>query len=320
MALSRLAKPHYIFRPSQIVRRALADRDDPEPLVQTPWGCRMRVAREDVLGAGIARTGIHELGVSEVMWRLADGDELALDVGANIGYFTGLLSCRAQAVVAFEPNPRLHRFIAGNIGRWEHAGRVTLDTRAASNRNGTATLHLPSAYDQNFGIASLASATGDDGATYEIDTVRLDDFIAGRRVGVLKIDVEGHELPALEGAGDSLAGGLIRDVVFEEHRPLPSPVSRMLESAGFTIQGIEQAFTHPLLISGRAPRGWDAPTYLATRDPERTQRLMRPSGWRCLRAAGWPGEELPLTPKDGRMAGQRPGRRARWRHPRSTPR
>lgn len=242
----------------------------------------MLVSRDDSIGAGIARTGIHELGVSEVMWRLADGDELALDVGANIGYFAGLLSCRAHAVVAFEPNPQLFRFISANIGRWKHSHRVTLDTRAASNHNGTATLSLPSEYSRNFGVGRLAPTADAHAASYQIDTVRLDEVIAGRKVGVLKIDIEGHEMPALEGAGDSLAKGLIRDVIFEDHGPLPSPVSQMLESAGFTIWGIEQALTRPLLVSGREPQGWDAPTYLATRAARRTERLMRPRGWRCL--------------------------------------
>lgn len=280
-SLSRISKPQYLYRPSQLVRRALLSRRGPEPVVQTPWGARMLVARSDTIGGGIARMGVHELAVSETIWRLSQGDELALDVGANIGYFTGLLACRAASVLALEPNPRLLRFLAGNIERWELAGRIRLDPRAASSGRGHAQLHLPPAYDGNYGIATLEDSPGT--VSYEVETVTLDELIAGRRVGVLKIDVEGHELAALEGASDSLARGLIRDIVFEEHEPLPSPVSRALETHGFTITGIEETLTRPVLVSGRVPRGWDAPTYLATTDPQRTARLMGPRGWRCLR-------------------------------------
>ncbi len=134
--LARVWKPHYVFRPSQVVRR-LRPAPGPEPIVPTPWGLPMRVALADKLGAGIARTGVHELAVSELMWRLAAGDDLALDVGANIGYFTGLLALRARHVVALEPNPRLRRFIAGNIDRWIVRDRITLDDRAASNATGS---------------------------------------------------------------------------------------------------------------------------------------------------------------------------------------
>ncbi len=280
---SRLSKPHYIYRPSQLVRRMRLPRHTPELLVQTPWGCPMLIARNDHLGAGIARTGVHELAVSETMWRLSESDDLAFDVGANIGYFSGLLACRAREVVAVEPNPQLRRFIASNIERWDVGEKITLDDRAASNRSGTAALHVPSGYTHNYGIATLEDSDGATGASVEVATFRLDDLIAGRRVGLLKLDVEGHELAALEGAGESLAGGLIRDIVFEEHEPLPSPVSRMLESMGFAVSGIEETLRRPLLVSGRVPGGWGAPTYLATRDQARATRLMSAPGWSCLR-------------------------------------
>jgi FkbM family methyltransferase len=260
---------------------------DDELVVRTPWGCAMRVARTETLGAGIARTGVHELAVSELIWRLTGGDDLAIDVGANVGYFTGLLARRTRHVIALEPNPRLRRLIEGNVARWDVREKITLDYRAASNARGTATLHVPEDFERNFGTASLEAS--DAAASDEVETVRLDEVIAGRHVGLLKIDVEGHELAALEGASQSLADGLIRDVVFEDHRPLPSPVSRLLESAGFAIHGIEEGFTRPLLVPpDRELRGWDAPTYLATREPERTLALARPRGWHCLRPRRWP--------------------------------
>lgn len=242
----------------------------------------MLIARSDLIGAGIARMGVHELAVSEVMWRLAEDDDRAIDVGANIGYFTGLLACRAREVTALEPNPQLRRFITANIDRWEVGARVRLETRAASDGSGTAVLHLPDDYETNYGIATLERHDGT--VSYEVETVRLDDLIGGRNVGVLKLDVEGHEMAALAGAGDSLAQGLIRDIIFEDHLPFPSPVAMTLQSAGFTVRGIEQALTRPTLVRpDRAHTGWDAPTYLATRDLVRTERLMTPRGWRCLR-------------------------------------
>ncbi len=282
---ARLSKPHYLFRPSQLIRRARLAGDEAESVVQTPWGCPMLVSRGDAIGAGIARMGIHELAVSETIWRLAGGDELALDVGANIGYFTGLLAQRAAHVIALEPNPRLRRFITQNIERCGIAGRVTLDTRAASDVDGTATLRFPAGYQANYGVATLAATNGsDEGASDEVGTVRLDELIAGRGVGVMKLDVEGHEATALRGAGGALAAGLVRDIVFEEHEPLPSEVSRALERAGFAIRGIEEHLAGPRLVApGSAAPGWDAPTYLATREPQRAERLMAGRGWRCLR-------------------------------------
>jgi FkbM family methyltransferase len=242
----------------------------------------MLVARSELIGSGIARMGVHELAVSEVMWRLAEHDALAIDVGANIGYFTGLLACRAHEVIALEPNPRLRRFIVANIERWDVADRIKLETCAASDGNGSAVLHLPEDYERNYGVATLEA--DDSSVSYEVETLRLDDVIRGRNVGVLKLDVEGHEMTALRGMSESLAEGLVRDIVFEEHMPFPSPVSTALQSAGFTIRGIEETLTRPVLVGADcAHTGWDAPTYLATRDLSRTERLMASRGWRCLR-------------------------------------
>jgi protein-L-isoaspartate O-methyltransferase len=109
--VDRLSKPQYLFRPSQIIRRFRAG-----DVVRTPW-CEMQVG-DDSLGRGIARMGVHELAVSEVIWRLSEGDDLALDVGANIGYFTGLLAQRVGEVIALEPNPLLWPILTQNVARW----------------------------------------------------------------------------------------------------------------------------------------------------------------------------------------------------------
>jgi FkbM family methyltransferase len=260
-----LGKPHYVFRPSQLLRR-MRTRE----VIRTPW-TRMRVAA-DVLGRGLARTGVHELAVSETIWRLAEPDDLAVDVGANVGYFTGLLAQRVGEVIALEPNPRLWPIVSENVAAW--GPKIGLLAAAASDTSGHATLHLPADWAENHGIATLEAGDGD---AYEVETVRLEDLIAGRPVGILKIDVEGHELTALAGAPLEL----IRDLVFEEHEPLPSPVSELLESAGFEIRGIEESFLRPRLVE-RRPQSWDAPTYLATRDLARAQRRLASRGWRCL--------------------------------------
>ena len=65
-------------------------------------------------------------------------------------------------------------------------------------------------------------------------------------VGVLKLDVEMHELEALRGADGLLSRKLIRDIVFEEHRAAPTPVTTLLESYGYEIIGIRQGLGGPV--------------------------------------------------------------------------
>lgn len=276
-----LSKPAYVHRPDQVIRRIRNVRSRAaEPAVRVAWGPTLLVDPRDQIGNGILRTGVHELAISETIWRLADRGHDAVDVGANLGYFTALLARRARSVVAMEPHPLLRDRLERNVVRLgREGGRVTVDARAASDRAGTATLTVPDAFHRNQGQATLEG----DGLGVAVETVRLDDVIAGRSIGVVKIDVEGHELPVLSGAEGSLERRLIRDVLFEDHGSLPTPVSRLLQDRGFTILAVEQGGHGPRLTDpATADHGWDAPTYLATLDPDRARSLLRRPGWRCL--------------------------------------
>ena len=73
-----------------------------------PWGLQMQIRPNDYIGSCIWGRGIYDLGVSEAIWRLLDKDDLAIDVGANIGHMTGIMARRVGpkgAVIAFEPHP-----------------------------------------------------------------------------------------------------------------------------------------------------------------------------------------------------------------------
>ena len=109
MRARSLLNPHpaYVWRPSQIGRRLAAGAPGGHRTVVLPWGVEIEVDTGESVGSGIARLGVHEAAVTEAMWRLADPTDLALDVGANIGYFTSLLASRVDRVVAFEAHPLL---------------------------------------------------------------------------------------------------------------------------------------------------------------------------------------------------------------------
>lgn len=243
----------------------------------------MEVNATERVGAGIVRMSTYELAVSETMWRLIDRDDLVLDVGANVGYYTALMAHRARRVIAFEPHPRLAPCLRGNVARWS-LDCVEVEERAASDETGLAKLTEPPAFAGNSGIASL-DPDGDSGATvFEVETVRLDEIVGEEVVGVLKVDVEGHEAAVLNGLSGAVEEGRVRDVFFEDNEPLPTTVSARLEGFGYhlflpqqRLRGVELGPT-----DGPPPR-WHAPTYLATLDPDRAIGRMRSAGWNCLR-------------------------------------
>ena len=286
----RIFKPEYLLRPDQVVRRLRNGRAPRAEVTTTlAWGAPIKVATTSPLGMGIARRGVHELPVTEVVWRLADPDDAALDVGANIGYFTLLLAARCRRVRAFEPHPLLRRGLTENVELLGTARRnVTVDARAVSDRTGIARLSIPAEFSVDPTGASLA-ANADAVAVDEVPTVRLDEVLGGTAVGVMKLDVEGHEAAALTGASEALAAGRIRDLLFEEHEPLPTAASAILTANGYAIFGLHERLTGVKLVPSPAvaarPR-WDAPMYLATRDPERATRRLETRGWHSLRPRG----------------------------------
>ena len=303
--IRRIAKPEYFLRPGQILRRLARRRSGCIPalaLVDLPWGFPFEIFPRETIGGGIWRLGVHELAVSEVLWRLIDPGESVADVGANSGYFTSLMAARTGArgvVWAFEPHPEMRKRLVRNIGLWRELigeNKIVVFPFALSDASGNADLCLPASFDVNTGTAFIRNPSdslskplpGND--VIRIETRRMDGLLAALEVPtVVKIDVEGHEAQVLAGAGELLSRGRARDIVFEEHRAFPAESMRLLERRGYSLFKIRRGILRPLLLSPDAPpenRAWEAPNYLATFDPERAHARLRKVGWMCLSGTG----------------------------------
>jgi FkbM family methyltransferase len=290
-------KPEYIFRPSQIVHRLIREysRANEHEEVMLPWGLPIRVRPREAIGSCIWRLGVYELAVSETVYRLVDPAELAIDVGANIGYVTSIMAVRVGStgrVFAFEPHPLTFNELHANVKSW--AGRRGIGSVRAlrmglSDRQGAGILGEPGK-DSGSGEPARASLMPNDAAPaswYEVELCRLPEFIGEReQVGVMKLDVEGHEYNVLKGADVVLLRQGIRDIVFEEFKPYPTDTSTLLERAGYKLFSVGVNFWGLTLRPGSirgATRSDYIPTYLATSDPNRALRRLEKRGWAVLR-------------------------------------
>jgi FkbM family methyltransferase len=291
--IRRLWKPWYVWQPAQLARRVMRStaRADGFGLVRTSWGARIVVDRSKPLGMSIERTGVYDLTVSELLFRLIERGDVVVDAGANVGYMTvlaAIASGREGTVHSFEPHPGLFPVLRDNAASAARlsSARIALHEAALGNRSGAAELALPDALALNDGLAYVcADGAGRGVATRTIRMETLDTTVEGP-IGVLKLDVEGFEAQVLEGAASALSSHRIRHVVFEDHQGPTSPAMRLLLDAGYRLYALGWSVWGPRVLpfdGGRVTTDYEAPSYLASVDPEGALRACAPRGWQALR-------------------------------------
>jgi len=125
---------------------------------------------------------------------LRSGD-LFVDVGANAGSYALLAASRGAFVVAAEPNPLPRRYLQRSIE--SNGFEVELVDKAISDKAGSA--HMDCRHD-----ATASIVPADVPGALKVETITLDQMVAGRRVKLLKIDVEGAEPQVLAGGETTL--------------------------------------------------------------------------------------------------------------------
>ena len=149
---------------------------------------------------------------------LAPG-ETFIDGGANCGYFSCLAAGRvgpAGKVIAFEPDARLEAQLTRQSEL--NGRRIVVETVALSNGERDAPFHTHRTDSEGWtiGLGSLEQRADQDARL--VRTTSLDSYLAQAGVAhvrLAKLDLEGHEHAAIEGAARSLAGGSIENLCVE---------------------------------------------------------------------------------------------------------
>jgi FkbM family methyltransferase len=288
--VSALWKPWFVYRPRQLARRVgqmFAAPPTGMTAVTLPWGATLTVNPGETVGRAIWTTGVYDIAVSEVLFRLVPFGGRAIDAGANVGYMTSLLAAKAGPpgrVESFEPHPVLGQRLRDNVRH--AASAVELHALALSDAAGVARFVLPAGFSANEGIGHLAPANRPatpDETAIEVPTATLDGLFPDDRFDVLKLDVEGHEAAVLRGARGLLGRGAVRHVVFEDHAIATSAAAEILHAAGYALFQVGWAMRGPVVAGLVAPRlckPYEAPSYLATLDPTGATAALAPRGWR----------------------------------------
>lgn len=152
-----------------------------------------------------------EPGESAAIPALIEPGDFVIDIGANYGWFTLLMAGAVGAsgrVVAIEPWPQTCNELRRNVTRNGFASRVQIHEVAVSDSSGTVSFNLFA--ELPHGHASMSTLGRRDFVSQQVRALRLDDLVDPEEHGaptVIKIDVEGAERLALEGARGVLSTG-----------------------------------------------------------------------------------------------------------------
>jgi FkbM family methyltransferase len=159
---------------------------------------------------------------------LCSRSEIAIDVGANRGPYAYVFSRYCDHVLALEPHPLMVKRLRKALPR-----RVKILNIAASDREGECTFHIPVSDGQDLDTrCSLEAEVNHQFATrtISVERQRLDRLsLEGRAVGVVKIDVEGHELSTLGGMTGMIAQFQPTIIVESEARHHPGAPRNVFE-------------------------------------------------------------------------------------------
>jgi FkbM family methyltransferase len=239
----------------------------PSLIVELEPGLFMRLRGLSAVEVEIIRRGMFEPETVRTFAALLTSGMTIMDIGANVGLFTLVAAARVGAtgrVYALEPTPELVAHVRVNL-ELNGLKNVNVHEVAVSDTTGRAILHFAEPDDP--GENSIINAV--PGArSLEVPTVTLDDYVARHgisQVDVIKMDIEGAEMPALRGARDLLSDHDSPVLVLECHPKTlaftgqsPDDMLSLLASYGYSLYPIAvySQQTHDPYLNGIAAKPW----------------------------------------------------------------
>ena len=173
----------------------------------------------------------HEPEIAELMVKYIKHGDIVLDIGANIGYHSILMSqCVGDygKVIAFEPVPEMQNKFIENM-ELNSSKNIILNKFALSNNHGKIKFYADFTDDTG---TSSAIKMRDTMEEIEVDIKTLDSLNIPK-VDFIKIDVEGFEWNVIDGGRNTIERN--KPIIIFEYSPVfyekfdPSHSSKILE-------------------------------------------------------------------------------------------
>ena len=224
------------------------------------YGSRLRLDPDDSLFLG---SHDYEPYASKLVMGLLRPGDVAVDVGAMIGYYTVILAKHVQAhgrVYAFEPDPDNFTLLESNVDMNGYANVTCRRAAVGAAAGRTKLWRAPT----NRGDHHAFETPGRE--PVDVDVVALDDVIDGS-VDLVKIDVQGYESFVLAGMRGLIERSVELAMLVEFCPALltlagtrPADLLDEIRACGFSLYEIDD--------DAHRVRGVDAPELLERVRPE----------------------------------------------------
>ncbi len=193
------------------------------------------LSNDKYVGQRIALEKYEPYETKLILGQTKKGD-VAVDVGANIGYYTILLADKVGKngkVYAFEPDKTNFEILVKNI-KANNLKNVVAVNAAVGSKNGKDYLYKSR---ENFGDHKLfkptlpslnppkAVAFRRAGEREVIKLIKLDDFLANTKIDLMKIDTQGWEPEVIEGAKELIKKN--KPIIFLEYSPASYSLAKL---------------------------------------------------------------------------------------------
>ncbi len=198
-------------------------------------------------------TGAYEVLETSILRKISEESNLVVDVGSNIGYYAvelGMSLNKSATLIAFEPIDRSFKHLIRNVELNALKCTVITSKTAISNADSELELYVP-----QISGSSATSARNlhprEEYVVEKVKSIQLDTFFRENQISacdLIKIDVEGAELFAIQGADnviDSFHPVIFAELLrkwsaeFSYH---PNDVIELLSSKGYTCFAVSPAF------------------------------------------------------------------------------
>jgi FkbM family methyltransferase len=174
----------------------------------------MLIVQKGMTGAtGNIYTGLLEFEDMGFLLHVLREDDVFGDIGANVGVYSILASVNAGArTIALEPVPQTFSYLCRNISVNNANHKITALQAGVGNRQEE--LLFSSGLDTvNHVLTAEEKAANLPAVRVPVNTI--DEFFKDDCPVLLKMDVEGFEWPALQGAGNIISNNMLKAIIVE---------------------------------------------------------------------------------------------------------